>query len=43
VAKISSAGLSIVMMIAEAGFLSKQPGQRRAPNTYRPHLPPGRR
>ena len=29
--------------LIEAGFLSKQPGQGRAPNIYRLHLPPVRR
>jgi hypothetical protein len=28
--------------LLEAGFLSKQPGSGREPNSYRLHLPPGR-
>ena len=32
----------LLRALVETGFLSKQPGQGRAPNTYRLHLPPRR-
>jgi hypothetical protein len=33
----------VLRRLVEAGFLSKQPGAARAPDTYRLHLPPLRR
>ena len=40
---ITRAFLDVLHALIEAGFLSKQPGQGRAPNIYRLHLPSVRR